>query len=438
MDRSQSKFGDNSCDRPKEIFQERTKVNSTHANNNNIELPEKAIGAIVSSVKKQIECSELKSASHEAQTPARAVSVHRINRFCVDPSVYPHGPGTLSQSVSPFYGHPPVGGLRRFLLPVNVFPGDTRTACLRQFHVSPYMYPDSKGIDEVTSCKLKKFSVDSNIFPNKGTHGNLPFKPFSVNTNSFPANNVDTKVDFRPFSISPDSFPIGNVDSNVGFKPFSVDPITFPPKHIHGVVSEHLFKFSISTEYYPPTVERSKIEEVAALNVPKFSINPSSFPVFAESSKESTIQNFAVNPYNFPDMVHEDERKSLRAFAVDVDIFPTHIRNESAAIRRYLIDPTVFPQEKEEWTSSPGYKTKWKTIRKANASLDSNKVTGISKITAHIKASIHETGYVFWDTHAPSEGPYTFVLFSRMITGLNPACLGMKVGEIREIYSKFY
>ena len=57
-----------------------------------------------------------------------------------------------------------------------------------------------------------------------------------------------------------------------------------------------------------------------------------------------------------------------------------------------------------------------------------------SKVTAHVTGIAKMRGNIFWNTRAAGEDPYTYEAgVGRVLKGWDEGCLGMKVGEVREL-----
>merc|ERR1712014_367992 len=62
------------------------------------------------------------------------------------------------------------------------------------------------------------------------------------------------------------------------------------------------------------------------------------------------------------------------------------------------------------------------------------KVAKGSKVTVHATGVIRETGKKFWSTKDPGQKPFSYDAgVGKVITGWDQGCLGMKVGEEREL-----
>mmetsp|Transcript_21905 Transcript_21905/g.43486 ORF Transcript_21905/g.43486 Transcript_21905/m.43486 type:complete len:117 (+) Transcript_21905:47-397(+) len=78
----------------------------------------------------------------------------------------------------------------------------------------------------------------------------------------------------------------------------------------------------------------------------------------------------------------------------------------------------------------PGYKTTFKIIKEGSG----NAITKGSNATVHATGVIVETQKKFWSTKDPGQKPFTYQAgVGGVITGWDQGCLGMKVGEVREL-----
>merc|ERR1712160_116901 len=85
----------------------------------------------------------------------------------------------------------------------------------------------------------------------------------------------------------------------------------------------------------------------------------------------------------------------------------------------------------ESMQSIPGYKTTY-TIKKPGAG--GQKIKKGSKATVHATGVIRETGKKFWSTKDPGQQPFSYDAgVGGVITGWDQGCLGMEIGEGREL-----
>lgn len=76
----------------------------------------------------------------------------------------------------------------------------------------------------------------------------------------------------------------------------------------------------------------------------------------------------------------------------------------------------------------PGYATTFKMLSKGSGRV----VTAGSTVTVHAKGTVKETGSEFWNTKGGK--PFTYQAgVGKVITGWDQGCLGMTVGEVRQL-----
>ena len=79
----------------------------------------------------------------------------------------------------------------------------------------------------------------------------------------------------------------------------------------------------------------------------------------------------------------------------------------------------------------PGHKTQFRIIKHGNGG---KAITKGSTATVHATGVIKETGKKFWSTKDPGQQPFTYQAgVGGVITGWDQGCLGMTVGEEREL-----
>ena len=82
--------------------------------------------------------------------------------------------------------------------------------------------------------------------------------------------------------------------------------------------------------------------------------------------------------------------------------------------------------------SLPGLKTQFKTI--SSTPVGGPEVSKGTTVTVHATGAVDETGEKFWSTKDPGQEPFTYKAgVGAVITGWDQGCLGMKMGEIREL-----
>jgi len=81
--------------------------------------------------------------------------------------------------------------------------------------------------------------------------------------------------------------------------------------------------------------------------------------------------------------------------------------------------------------SIPGYKTTY-TIKTPGQG--GQKVAKGSKVTVHATGIVRETGKKFWSTKDPGQKPFSYDAgVGGVIKGWDQGCLGMEIGEVREL-----
>merc|ERR1719361_2543035 len=77
-----------------------------------------------------------------------------------------------------------------------------------------------------------------------------------------------------------------------------------------------------------------------------------------------------------------------------------------------------------------GYKTTYKTTKQG----DGATVKVKSNVTVHALGMVAETSKKFWSTKDPGQVPFSYQAgVGKVITGWDQGCLGMRLGEIREL-----
>jgi len=83
--------------------------------------------------------------------------------------------------------------------------------------------------------------------------------------------------------------------------------------------------------------------------------------------------------------------------------------------------------------SIPGVKTTYVTIKPGSGAANV-KVTKGKQVTVHATGIVKETGKKFWSTKDPGQEPFSYRAgVGQVITGWDQGCLGMQLGEIREL-----
>lgn len=78
----------------------------------------------------------------------------------------------------------------------------------------------------------------------------------------------------------------------------------------------------------------------------------------------------------------------------------------------------------------PGFSTTMRTLQAGTGA----QVSKGDKVTVHAKGTVVESGKVFWSTKSPGQKPFTYDAgVGGVITGWDQGCLGMAIGEIREL-----
>merc|ERR1719174_1725491 len=83
------------------------------------------------------------------------------------------------------------------------------------------------------------------------------------------------------------------------------------------------------------------------------------------------------------------------------------------------------------FTTIPGYKTKYNVLVQGSGS---RVVTRGNTVTVHATGVVKETGRKFWSTKDAGQRPFTYKAgVNEVIAGWDQGCLGMKVGEERQL-----
>merc|ERR1712022_71476 len=82
-------------------------------------------------------------------------------------------------------------------------------------------------------------------------------------------------------------------------------------------------------------------------------------------------------------------------------------------------------------SSIPGVETTYEITKEGTGQ---GTVTKGSTVTVHAKGVVKETGKKFWSTKDPGQEPFTYQAgVGGVITGWDQSCLGMQIGEEREL-----
>jgi len=86
----------------------------------------------------------------------------------------------------------------------------------------------------------------------------------------------------------------------------------------------------------------------------------------------------------------------------------------------------------KQMQSLPGVKTTYVTLKSGRSG--QQKVKKGSQVVVHATGVIKETGKKFWSTKDPGQEPFTYQAgVGQVITGWDQGCLGMEIGEVREL-----
>merc|ERR1719223_1086244 len=92
---------------------------------------------------------------------------------------------------------------------------------------------------------------------------------------------------------------------------------------------------------------------------------------------------------------------------------------------------TVLAVHASEELTIPGVATTYKVLQ---AGTGDKVVAKKNSVTVHATGTVVETGKKFWSTKDPGQQPFTYNAgVNQVITGWDQGCLGMKIGEIREL-----
>merc|ERR1712144_72547 len=78
----------------------------------------------------------------------------------------------------------------------------------------------------------------------------------------------------------------------------------------------------------------------------------------------------------------------------------------------------------------PGFRTTKETLKEGAGP----QITKGCTATVHATGVVQQTGQKFWSTKDPGQQPFSYQAgVGGVITGWDQGCLGMKIGEIREL-----
>lgn len=84
----------------------------------------------------------------------------------------------------------------------------------------------------------------------------------------------------------------------------------------------------------------------------------------------------------------------------------------------------------EEYSKIAGYDTTYKVLKEGSGAT----VTKGAKVEMHATGVVEESGYKFWSTKDPGQKVFSYDAgMGRVIKGWDQGCLGMKVGEVRNL-----
>eukprot|EP01061_Rhynchopus_euleeides_P011077 TRINITY_DN20660_c1_g1_i1.p2 TRINITY_DN20660_c1_g1~~TRINITY_DN20660_c1_g1_i1.p2 ORF type:complete len:145 (+),score=60.20 TRINITY_DN20660_c1_g1_i1:55-489(+) len=88
--------------------------------------------------------------------------------------------------------------------------------------------------------------------------------------------------------------------------------------------------------------------------------------------------------------------------------------------------------EASDLTPLPGYSTTYRVVTAGNEG--AAKVKKGDKVTVHATGIVQETGKKFWSTKDKGQQPFTYSAgVGGVITGWDQGCLGMSLGEVRQL-----
>eukprot|EP01060_Flectonema_neradi_P030004 TRINITY_DN426_c0_g1_i1.p1 TRINITY_DN426_c0_g1~~TRINITY_DN426_c0_g1_i1.p1 ORF type:complete len:147 (+),score=40.41 TRINITY_DN426_c0_g1_i1:183-623(+) len=86
--------------------------------------------------------------------------------------------------------------------------------------------------------------------------------------------------------------------------------------------------------------------------------------------------------------------------------------------------------EDQAMQSIEGYKTTYKILKEG----DGQVVAKGDTVTVHATGIVQQTGKKFWSTKDQGQSPFTYNAgVGKVITGWDQGCLGMSLGEVRQI-----
>lgn len=88
-------------------------------------------------------------------------------------------------------------------------------------------------------------------------------------------------------------------------------------------------------------------------------------------------------------------------------------------------------QPANSFQALPGYKTTFEIVRPGQPG---RKVNPGDRVTVHATGTVMETGKKFWSTHDPGQQAFSYGAGQgQVITGWDQGCIGMTVGEVRDL-----
>ena len=125
--------------------------------------------------------------------------------------------------------------------------------------------------------------------------------------------------------------------------------------------------------------------------------------------------------------IHDTARLSLHAIATAAVVDGVHTLPRSAS----TTDAPAPQVTMAEMTPAPGCNgTTMRTITPGSG----KEITKGSTATVHATGVVKESGQKFWSTKDPGQEPFTYQAgVGGVIKGWDQGCLGMKVGEAREL-----
>ena len=108
-----------------------------------------------------------------------------------------------------------------------------------------------------------------------------------------------------------------------------------------------------------------------------------------------------------------------------------HKHDQTVLFTDLRVTTTILQTDMSEFQEIAGYKTKYKITKQGSGS---RVVSPKNVVTVHATGIVRETNKKFWSTKDPGQKPFTYEAgVGKVIAGWDQGCLGMKVGEERQL-----